>query len=165
MAEPPFHIVFFEPEIPQNTGSTARLCAATGATLHLVGKLGFRTDAASVKRAGLDYWTHVTVVQHKTWDAFLAHAGPHARLWCFSKRADRIYTTAHFTPGDYLVFGPETRGLPENILDAAPDRCVRMPIRTDKVRSLNLATSAGIALFEALRQTGYPGIEPPGFIS
>ena len=159
MAEPPFHIVFFEPEIPQNTGSTARLCAATGATLHLVGKLGFRTDAAAVKRAGLDYWPHVTVVQHKTWAAFSEHAGPQARLWFFSKRADRIYTTADFAPGDYLVFGPETRGLPDKIMETAPDRCVRMPIQTHKVRSLNLATAAGIALFEALRQTGYQGIE------
>jgi tRNA (cytidine/uridine-2'-O-)-methyltransferase len=158
MSASPFHIVFFEPEIPQNTGSTARLCAATGATLHLVGKLGFRTDAAAVKRAGLDYWPHVTVIKHASWDAFLEHAGPDARLWFFSKSAERIYSTADFAPGDYLVFGPETRGLPPEILSSNPDHCVGMPIRTDKVRSLNLATAAGIALYEALRQTNFLGI-------
>lgn len=157
----PFHIVFFEPEIPQNTGSTARLCAATGADLHLVGKLGFRTDAAAVKRAGLDYWPHVTVVKHASWEAFIESAGQGARLWFFSKKAGCVYTDAEFRTGDYLVFGPETRGLPDAMLEGAPGRCLRMPIRTDKVRSINLATAAGIALFEALRQTGYPGIPGP----
>ena len=155
---PCMNIVFYEPEIPQNTGSTARLCAATGATLHLVGKLGFRTDAAAVKRAGLDYWKHVTVREYPDFDALRQAAGPDASFWFLSKKADKIYTEANFSPGDYLVFGPETRGLPESLTAPEPERCLRIPIN-NVVRSLNLATAAGIVLYEALRQNGWPDVD------
>jgi tRNA (cytidine/uridine-2'-O-)-methyltransferase len=152
------HIVFVEPEIPQNTGSTARLCAATGTPLHLVGKLGFRIDAAAVKRAGLDYWPHVTVLRHENFEALREAAGPGARFWFFTKRAGKNYTQVEYRPDDYLVFGAETRGLPDSLTAAFPEQCVRIPIDDTAVRSLNLATSAGIALYEALRQNDYPGI-------
>lgn len=153
-----FHIVFINPEIPQNTGSTARLCAATGAVLHLVGRLGFRVDAASVKRAGLDYWDSVEVRRHAAFEAFIAAAGADAQLWFYTGRAEKNYTDVAYGPDDYLVFGCESRGLPDEIRSAYADRCLRIPI-LDNVRSLNLATSAGIVLYEALRQRGFAGIE------
>ena len=153
------NIVFVNPEIPQNTGSTARLCAATGASFHLVGKLGFRTDDASVKRAGLDYWHSVDMHRHADFDSFLASAGGGAPLWLFSRHAQRLYTNAQYSPGDFLVFGRESTGLPDEITSRFPDRCLRIPI-LDNVRSLNLATSAGIVLFEALRQMGFAGVLP-----
>lgn len=147
----PFHIALIEPEIPPNTGNIARLCAATGSLLHLVGPLGFRLDDRSLKRAGLDYWDAVTVVRHAGWEAFLDTMHD-ARMFFFSTRGKTLYTDARFRAGDVLVFGSESRGLPDGILETQRDRVVRLPIRTDNVRSLNLATAAGIALYEALRQ-------------
>jgi tRNA (cytidine/uridine-2'-O-)-methyltransferase len=148
-----FHIVLIEPEIPPNTGNIARLCAATGTTLHLVGKLGFSIDDKHLRRAGLDYWNSVEI---KRWDSLqaLRQSGPIGRFWFTSKKALRSHIQADFQLGDYLVFGKETQGLPEDLLTAEPDWTLRIPIRTDKVRSLNLSTAAGIILFEALRQTG-----------
>lgn len=151
-AAPPFHIVLIEPEIPPNTGNIARLCGATGTHLHLVGKLGFSTDDKQLKRAGLDYWSEVTISYWPDLDALQA-AAPGARLVFSSKKAATAHTNFRFTPGDYLVFGKETEGLPEALLDAHPDTCIRIPI-SGKVRSLNLSTAAGIILYEALRQTG-----------
>jgi tRNA (cytidine/uridine-2'-O-)-methyltransferase len=150
--EPPFHIVLVEPEIPPNTGNIARLCGATGTTLHLVGKLGFSTDDRQLKRAGLDYWSEVTV-RYWTDLAALQAASPGARFVYTSKKAATAHSSFRFAPGDFLVFGKETAGLPELLLAANAEMCIRIPM-TGKVRSLNLSTTAGIILYEALRQTG-----------
>ena len=147
----PFHVVLVEPEIPPNTGNIARLCAATGSTLHLVGQLGFRLNDRELKRAGLDYWDSVNMVRHQTFREFTA-ALPASRLFFYSTRGDRSYSAVEYEPGDALVFGSETSGLPDEILDANPGRVLAIPMRTDHVRSLNLATAVGIVLYEALRQ-------------
>jgi len=152
--QPPLNIVYVNPEIPQNTGTTARMCAATGIPLHLVGRLGFRIDDRAVKRAGLDYWEHVTVVRHKDFGA-LEESAPGARFLLFSKYAAALYTDAEYRLGDYLVFGAETKGLPPEIMEKYKDTCYRIPI-LNEVRSLNLATSTGIVVYEALRQLGFP---------
>jgi tRNA (cytidine/uridine-2'-O-)-methyltransferase len=154
--ETPFHIVLIEPEIPPNTGNIARLCAATGTVLHLVGKLGFSLDDKHLRRAGLDYWGAVDL--HR-WESFaeLRQAFPHARCWYTSKKGKRAHTEVDYRAGDFLVFGRETLGLPEDLLAADPDRTLRIPIFTAAVRSLNLSTAAGIILYEALRQTGRLG--------
>jgi len=154
MNEPPLHIVYVRPEIPQNTGSTARLCAATGIPLHLVGRLGFSTDEKAVRRAGLDYWRHVRVTEHKNIRE-LYEIAPGARFHYFSKTADKVYTDADYRRGDYLVFGSETRGLPEEILESNPADTYRIPI-LPCVRSLNLATATGIVVYEALRLMDFP---------
>ena len=148
-----FHIVLVEPEIPPNTGNIARLCAATGTRLHLVGKLGFSLDDRYLKRAGLDYWPHVDL--HR-WDnlAQLQEEYPQGRWWYTSKFAEKTYIQANFRPDDFIVFGKETKGLPKTLLAKHPERCLRIPISGTAVRSLNLSTSAGIVLYEALRQTG-----------
>ena len=153
MTTPPFHIVLIEPEIPPNTGNIARLCGATGTLLHLVGKLGFSIDDRQLKRAGLDYWDAVDV---RTWPdlASLQTTFPQGRFWYTSKKAVKTHTQADFRPGDFLVFGKETLGLPDELLAANPDRALRIPIFSPIVRSLNLSTAAGIVLYEALRQCG-----------
>lgn len=146
------HVALIEPEIPPNTGNIARLCAATFTPLHLVGKLGFRTDDKAVRRAGLDYWSAVEIHYHLNIEA-LYNALPAARFLYFSTKADRDYTDFIYAPDDCLVFGRETRGLPEELLKANWERCLKIPMPNPNVRSLNLATSVGIALYEALRQT------------
>lgn len=147
------HIVLIEPEIPPNTGNIARLCAATGTQLHLVGKLGFSMDDKYLKRAGLDYWPHVEL---HTWASLekLQSTFPERRFWLTSKKATKSYADAGYQPGDFIVFGKESYGLPEELMARHPDDCIRIPIRLEAVRSLNLSTSAGILLYEALRQTG-----------
>ena len=145
------HIALVEPEIPPNTGNIARMCAATFTPLHLVGKLGFRTDDKAVRRAGLDYWKEVEIHYHLNIDA-LYDALRGSRLLYFSTKAERAYTDFRYQRGDCLVFGRETRGLPDELLRANRDRCLTIPMPNRKVRSLNLATSAGIALYEAIRQ-------------
>jgi tRNA (cytidine/uridine-2'-O-)-methyltransferase len=154
--DPPFHVVLVEPEIPPNTGNVARLCAATASPLHLVGTLGFRIDEHSVRRAGVDYWHLVDVRQHPGFEHFL-HAWtrqvPAGRLHLFSAVTSRSYLDAGFAPGDALVFGRESIGLPDELLERFADRVVGIPT-LGAVRSLNLANAVGIALFEALRQTG-----------
>ena len=149
---PPFHIVLVEPEIPPNTGNIARLCGATGTFLHLVGKLGFSLEDRYLKRAGLDYWHAVTI---HTWPdlAALQAACPAARLVYTSKKAERSHVSFSFRPGDFIVFGKETAGLPDDLIAANRETSVRIPI-FGPVRSLNLSTAAGIVLYEALRQTG-----------
>ena len=145
------HVGLWEPEIPPNTGNIARLCAATGAHLHLIGRLGFRLDDRSLRRAGLDYWPHVHVHRHLTLDEFdRAFAG--ARVFCLSAHAITPYTRAAFADGDCLLFGGESRGLPPSVLERHPDRVLTIPMPTANVRSLNLATAVGIVLYEALRQ-------------
>ena len=151
-----FHVALVEPEIPPNTGNVARLCAATRTPLHVVGVTGFRLDDRAVRRAGLDYWPEVQLHRHRDLDA-LKQALPAARLLYFTTKAEQSYAEWSFAEGDCLVFGPETRGLPEELLRANWGRCLTIPMPNPRVRSLNLATSVGIALYEALRQTGALG--------
>jgi len=144
------HVALVEPEIPPNTGSIARLCAATETPLHLVGRLGFSIDDRHLRRAGLDYWPYVPLTRHESWEALCA-ALPGRRVG-FSARASRLYTELRFRPGDVLVFGGETRGLPAEIqAELAPD-LYRIPITSPHVRSLNLANAVSIVLYEGLRQ-------------
>lgn len=151
--KPPFNIVLVEPEIPPNTGTIARLCGATDSILHLVKPLGFSTDDKHLKRAGLDYWQFVQIVYWDNLDTFL-QAQDENRLFFLSKKVSRRYTEAHFLPGDFLIFGKETKGISEEILSLYHDRCFSIPMSNPHIRSLNLAMAAGIVLFEALRQQG-----------
>ena len=151
-----FHVVLVEPEIPGNTGNISRLCAATGCKLHLVKPLGFSTDDKHLKRAGLDYWPNVRLRVWPDWAAFAAQGQQGARLVLTSAKKGQVSAPAHqfaFEPDDCLVFGPETRGLPQEILDLSPHR-IRIPMIEGRVRSLNLSTSAGIVLYMALARTG-----------
>ena len=146
-------IALVEPEIPPNTGNIARLCAATNVPLHIVGATGFRLDDKAVRRAGLDYWPHVILNRHPSLDS-LQQSLPATRFLYLTTKASRSYTDWAFGPDDCLVFGRETRGLPESVLRSNWDRCLTIPMANPKVRSLNLATAVGIVLYEALRQTG-----------
>ena len=148
----PFHIVLVEPEIPPNTGNIARLCGATRTVLHLVGQLGFSTDDRYLKRAGLDYWHEVEIHYWQDLDE-LKGVYPGARFVYTSKKAPQSHVEFAFREGDFIVFGKETKGLPEELINANLDNSVRIPIFST-VRSLNLSTAAGIVLYEALRQTG-----------
>jgi tRNA (cytidine/uridine-2'-O-)-methyltransferase len=150
--ERPFHVALVEPEIPPNTGAVARTCAATGSPLHLVGNLGFRIDEQSVRRAGLDYWHLVDLRRHVSFDAFLA-AVPDRPLHLFTASASRSYLDAEMAPGDVLVFGRESVGLPSELIARFPDRVVAIPT-LGEVRSLNLSNAVAIALYEALRRSG-----------
>lgn len=152
-----YHLVLYSPLIPQNTGSIARLCAATGATLHLIHPLGFDTSQAAVKRAGLDYWPHVSVKEHVDWDHFLSSEQP-INLYFFSKFGVVPYTQAHYTPPAFLVLGSETTGLPFALRQRHESRLFKIPIRTHLVRSLNLAQCAAVVLFEAMRQQNFEGL-------
>lgn len=153
----PLHVALVEPEIPPNTGNVARLCAATGAQLHLIEPLGFRIDDRELKRAGLDYWEHLGVAVHPSLDVFL-EATSHLRRWYLSTRAKRVYTEADFALGDVLVFGKETKGLPQAIIDAYPDFALRIPQRPGSVRSINLSTAVGVVTYAALAKIGFPGM-------
>jgi tRNA (cytidine/uridine-2'-O-)-methyltransferase len=153
----PLHIALVEPEIAPNTGNVARLCAATGCQLHLIEPLGFRIDDRALKRAGLDYWHHLGVSLHSSIDAFL-EVTKDLRRWYFSTRARRLYTEAVFDRGDVLVFGKETKGLPQAIIDANPDRALRIPQRPHSVRSINLSTAVGITAYAALARIGFPDL-------
>ncbi len=145
------HVALWEPEIPPNTGNIARICAASGATLHLIGRLGFRMDDKSLQRAGLDYWPLVEWRRHATLADFETNMAG-ARLFCFSARASSPYTEVAFEAGDCLLFGGESHGLPRSYLERHSRRALFIPMPAGKVRSLNLATAVGIALYEALRQ-------------
>jgi tRNA (cytidine/uridine-2'-O-)-methyltransferase len=147
------HVVLVAPEIPQNTGAIGRLCVATNTTLHLVEPLGYVIDDRHLRRAGLDYWRHVDLVRHASWETF-GTARPDGRLLCFTSRTARCYTEVAYRPDDLLVFGGESKGLPHAIRDANADRLFGIPIASPHVRSLNLATAVAIVLFEALRQQG-----------
>ncbi len=149
------HICLVEPEIPPNTGNIARLCAATFTALHIVGVAGFRLDEKAVKRAGLDYWDEVKIYRHFDLEK-LYKALPHSRFLYFTTKTDKIYSDFKFQDEDCLIFGRETRGLPEDVLQANWERCLTIPMPNKNVRSINLATSAGIVLYEALRQVGFP---------
>ena len=150
------HVILVEPEIAANAGAIGRTCVAAGAALWLVRPLGFRLDDRHRRRAGLDYWEHLVCHVGDALDQAAAAIAP-GRLWSFTTKAARPYTDAHFEPGDALVFGPESRGLPAGWLAAQPpQRLLRIPMRP-QARSLNLANAAAIGLYEALRQTGFPG--------
>jgi tRNA (cytidine/uridine-2'-O-)-methyltransferase len=146
-----FNVVLVEPEIPPNTGTIARLCGATDAVLHLVKPLGFSTDDKHLRRAGLDYWEYVKIIYWENLDAFL-NAQEEPKLYFFTKKTGLPYTRAEFNPGDFLIFGRETKGLPEDIIKLYIDRCYTIPMGNPKIRSLNLANAVGIVLYEALRQ-------------
>ena len=145
------HVALYRPEIHPNTGNVARLCAANGLPLHLVGALGFRTDERSVRRAGLDYWPFVDLRREKDLDELKAGLSE-SRFFYFSAHAAKIYTDIAYRTGDCLVFGPESRGLPEELLKKNFDNALRIPMLSSHVRSLNLAAAVSIAVYEALRQ-------------
>lgn len=147
------HIALVEPEIPPNTGNIGRLCAATNSPLHIVGVTGFRMDDRTLKRSGLDYWEHVELHRHVDLEGLYA-ALPTCRFLYITTKTTRRYFDWKFADGDCLVFGRETRGLPEDLLAANADRCLTIPMPNPHVRSLNLANSVGIVLYEALRQIG-----------
>ena len=149
------HVALVEPEIPPNTGNIARLCAATFTDLHVVGATGFRMDDRTLKRAGLDYWNEVNLHRHIDLER-LYKALPDSRFLYFTTKSPKPYTDWQFQDGDCLIFGRETRGLPEDLLKANWERCLTIPMPNKRVRSLNLATSVGIVLYEALRQVGFP---------
>ncbi len=149
--DPLLHIALMEPEIHPNTGNIARLCAANELRLHLIGALGFRIDDKSIRRAGLDYWPFVDLHRARDLEELQARL-PDTRFLYFSTKADRLYTDVKYQRGDCLIFGPETRGLPGDLLRQNWDRALRIPLRSPDVRSLNLATAVAIATYEALRQ-------------
>ena len=155
------HIVFVEPEIPPNTGNIARTCAATDTVLHLVEPLGFKIDDKSLKRAGLDYWPYVKLEIHDSLDAFMTKYGNgDRRLFLATTKGGHIYTEPGYRDEDMFLFGKETRGLPENFIKEHEDTAIRIPMSEDtRLRSFNLANSANIILFEALRQLGFPGLK------
>lgn len=158
------HIVLVEPEIPQNCGNIARTCAATGSKLHLIKPLGFDISEKAVKRAGLDYWHLLDITYYTGLDDFFAkNSGP---FFYFSTKAKHIHSEVSYPDGAYLVFGKETRGLPEALLHDHPDSCVRLPmIDNDSARSLNLSNAVAVGVFEVLRQWGYPGMRTVGHLT
>ena len=150
------NIVLIEPEIPQNTGNIARTCAATGARLHLVEPMGFRVDDKKLKRAGLDYWHLLDITYYKNTDDFF-EKNKDGKFFYFSTKAVHRHTDVEYPDNTYLVFGKETKGLPEELLKANPEKCVRIPMINDSAaRSLNLSNSAAIGVYEVLRQWDYP---------
>lgn len=155
-----FHIVLVEPEIPQNTGNIARTCAVTGAVLHLVEPLGFSIDDRQLKRAGLDYWHLLDVRHYANLDEFF-EKNAQGRFFYLTTKAKHAYTNIAFADGDYFLFGKETRGLPEPLLMEHPERCIRIPMR-EGARSMNLSNSVAVTVFEALRQTGFAGLQEAG---
>ena len=154
------NIVLVEPEIPQNCGNIARTCAATGSRLHLIRPLGFDISEKAVKRAGLDYWHLVEVRDYENLEDFFAKNDV-KQMWCLSTKAPKSYTQAEFADECYLFFGKETKGLPEDFLEAHRESCIRLPMRQE-ARSLNLSNSVAITVYEALRQLDYPGLQDHG---
>ena len=161
---PTLNIVLVEPEIPQNTGNIARTCAATGARLHLVEPLGFRIDDRKLKRAGLDYWHLLDITYYKDLDDFFVrNFGP---FFYFTTKGTHIHSDMAYPDGAYLVFGKETKGLPESLLHEHPEYCVRLPmIHNDAARSLNLSNTVAVGVYEVLRQWGYPQLRTEGHLT
>lgn len=151
------NVVLVEPEIPPNAGNVARLCAATGTALHLVEPFGFTLDDRRLKRAGLDYWRHLRWHRWADWRTFQAQLPPGARLWLIESKGRKRYSEVAYQPEDYLVFGRETAGLPQQIVEHYADSWLRIPMFHSQVRSLNLANCVALVLYEALRQQGFAG--------
>jgi tRNA (cytidine/uridine-2'-O-)-methyltransferase len=150
---PPLHIVLYNPEIPQNTGNVGRLCAFTDARLHLIEPMGFSLEDRYLRRSGMDYWQHLDVRRHPSWQAFKEDAERPSRIWLFTTHAEQSYWDVRFSPGDALLFGNEGHGCPQSLHDELWDNRITLPrFCQSPLRSLNLATSVGIAAYEALRQ-------------
>ncbi|MBO4807593.1 MAG: tRNA (cytidine(34)-2'-O)-methyltransferase [Lachnospiraceae bacterium] len=154
------NIVLHQPEIPANTGNIGRTCVATGSTLHLIEPLGFRLDEKSIKRSGMDYWEHLDVTRYINYQEFL-DKNPGAKIWYATTKARRSYTEVSFGENDYIMFGKESAGIPEEILVDNEENCIRIPMLPE-IRSLNLSNSVAIVLYEALRQNGFKSMERTG---
>ena len=154
------NIILHQPEIPANTGNIGRTCVATGSVLHLIEPLGFRLNEKEVKRAGMDYWEHLEVRRYINFTEFL-EKNPGARIWMATTKARHTYTEVEYGPDDFIMFGKESGGIPEEILVDYEDTCIRIPM-LDKIRSLNLSNSVSIILYEALRQNGFNGMQNEG---
>ena len=151
-----FRIVLIEPEIPQNTGNIGRTCVGTNCELHIVGKMGFEINDTNLKRAGLDYWPHLTWHRHETFEAWWKNVEDPTRVWLFTTKTQRTYFEPHYQSGDWLVFGKETKGLSPELLQKFPEQTVTIPMIGEGARSLNLATSVAIAAYEGVRQLRFP---------
>lgn len=154
------NIVLFEPEIPQNTGNIGRTCVATGTRLHLIGPMGFKIDEKAVKRAGMDYWKDLDVVEYDGYEDFLVK-NPNAKIYYATTKAKHRYTDVTYEEDCYIMFGKESAGIPEEILIENPENCMRIPMNSD-IRSLNLSNSVAIVLYEALRQQDFAGMQSEG---
>lgn len=154
------NIVLFQPEIPSNTGNIGRTCVATNTKLHLIEPLGFRLNEKEIKRAGMDYWEHLEVTRYINYQDFQAK-NPNAKVWMATTKAKQVYTEVSFGPDDYIMFGKESAGIPEEILIENEESCIRIPM-LDKIRSLNLANSVSIVLYEALRQQNFSNMQLTG---
>lgn len=154
------NIVLHQPEIPANTGNIGRTCVATGSALHLIEPLGFRLDEKSIKRAGMDYWQHLDVTRYVDFEEFRS-LHPDAKLWMATTKAKRTYAEVSFGPDDYIMFGKESAGIPEELLVEYEENCIRIPM-LDEIRSLNLSNSVAIVLYEALRQNHFEGMQREG---
>jgi tRNA (cytidine/uridine-2'-O-)-methyltransferase len=157
------NVVLVEPEIPQNTGNIARTCAVTGATLHLVQPLGFSTSDKYLKRAGLDYWNTLNILYHESLERFLEFHGEPQELVLVTKKGGTVYSEYSYPETCFLLFGKETAGLPEWLLERHPSQCIRIPMR-EGARSLNLSSSAAVVIYEVLRQYDFPCLERTGYI-
>lgn len=155
-----FNIVLHEPEIPSNTGNIGRTCVATGSSLHLIEPLGFHLTEKNLKRAGMDYWKDLDVHRYMNYETFLEENGQ-PQVWFATTKARQTYSDVTFKDGDFIMFGKESAGIPEEILVEQPERCIRIPM-LGETRSLNLANSVAIVLYEALRQNGFEGLEEKG---
>ncbi len=154
------HIILHQPEIPANTGNIGRTCVASGSSLHLIEPLGFRLDERSIKRAGMDYWDSLDVTRYINYNEFL-EKHPGVKIWFATTKAKRVYTEADFGMDDYIMFGKESGGIPEEILVDHEQDCIRIPMLND-IRSLNLSNSVAIVLYEALRQNDFAGMRREG---
>ena len=154
------NIILHQPEIPANTGNIGRTCVATGSTLHLIEPLGFRLDEKDIKRAGMDYWQHLDVRRYINFKEFL-EKNSGAKIWMATTKAKYVYTDVVFGPNDYIMFGKESAGIPEEILVDYEDTCIRIPM-LDQIRSLNLSNSVSIVLYEALRQNHFSNMQLEG---
>ena len=154
------HIILHQPEIPANTGNIGRTCVATGTSLHLIEPLGFRLDEKSIRRAGMDYWEHLDVTRYMNYEEF-KQMHPQARIWMATTKARQVYSDVTFAPDDYIMFGKESAGIPEEILVENEEMCIRIPM-LEQIRSLNLSNSVAIVLYEALRQNRFLEMQTQG---
>ena len=154
------NVILHEPEIPANTGNIGRTCVATGTRLHLIEPLGFRLDEKAIKRAGMDYWQHLDVHRYMNFEEF-REKNPDAKIWMATTKAKRTYTEVEYGPDDYIMFGRESAGIPEEILVEHEEDCIRIPM-LDGIRSLNLSNSVAITVYEALRQISFPSLQSFG---